>query len=138
MSTRQKPRSESPSSPFLERFTGKLTKIDKSGTLSVNSKPFVDVTNQKAKTTMLGAKLGYTVEVSSPLPEIKNKRIFKVSQKAKTDIITPSKQMEESESSSSSYYIDSILPKNISLEMDFKEMLEKLNDFEFKRSQKLK
>ena len=56
MSMRPKPRSESPASPFLERFSGKMTKIDKSGTLSVQTRPFVDLTNQKCKTAIIGVK----------------------------------------------------------------------------------
>ena len=120
MAMRPKLRSESPSSPFLERFSGKLAKIDKSGTLNVNSRLFVDVTNHKSKTALLGIRPGYTIEVSTPLPEITKKKSFKVNRKSKTNIVTPSKDIEKSEKSSSSYYIGSLLPKNLSLEMDFK------------------
>ena len=120
-------------SPFLLKFLGRVTTVDKHGTLGEKTRPLVDISNTKKKTCVTGHKFNHD--------NLNNNSILKKKEKTllipikHTSLTSPTTSLEALTQSRSSadFYIDTILPKNLSLEMDFKEMLEKLNAVEGKR-----
>jgi hypothetical protein len=54
---RSRNREGSQSSSFLNRFMGKMSKIDKSGTVAFNVRPLDDISNGKCKTSIMHSRI---------------------------------------------------------------------------------
>lgn len=112
------------SSPFLQKFLGKVNTVSKSGELG-ESGPLADISNNKAKTSILKNKDQSFPSINKPSKH-KSALLPSRLQPIKTShLSTPAQHNKEQVQSSPSrgFCIETILPKNVNLEMDFKVML---------------